>query len=176
MNNNSTQPPDESLSLTALSKILIHIVQKLHEPIPLFLLAIAIIILMAAAVGGVNLIVELRILFAFLSVLGFLGILIPQLLNRITYTNIKSTDSGGVRVTSDRYSQDEYRVLRRFLDNLNDTQFQNMRKDLLNPKEQDDLIKSITKSSFLSDMQRWNRLHEVRSYLQENFPASFEME
>ncbi len=159
---NTFPPPDGTLSKTLL-EILTIIIQKIQGPIPLFVIGIAIIVLLAAAIGGRGLVVELRVLFGGLAVLGVAGILISHV-----FSFSSSTLGKGERGMN-YYSRKYFRVLRECLDGLTEIQFLEMIHALLSPWDQDDLTRPVTKGSFLSDMERWKRLSDVEQYLAQNF-------
>jgi hypothetical protein len=167
--NQSNFPPNGSSFIDPLVKALLAVFNRLTDPIPLFLLAIAIIILIAAAVGGEGLVVELRVFFAFLAVLGVSALVFSQILS-----HSKDDNEGDRKMMSS--NQEKYRTLREWLDILNPRQFQAMQANLLTPSEQDELSHPISKSTFLNDMHRWGRLKEVGDYMQEKFPGQFSEE
>ena len=147
-----------------LVKTLATIVQKLSEPIYLFIIAICIIVLLAAIIGGEHLVVETRVLFAFLAVAGI-----------ITATIIRITKPVKARINKPTKGEimdknNQMQSLLKKLEILNAVQFQEMLSLLLTPTEQDDLLQPITKASFLNDMNRWGRLDIVAEYIQRKFP------
>lgn len=157
-----TPSPNSASFVELLLKVLLSTVQRLSEPIPLFVIAIAIIVLLAAAIGGSGLIVEVRILFGALAVLGVVGILVSQVLSSSTF--LKRGEQMKL------FPRERFRTLRECLGLLTDVQFRGMITTLLKPREQDDLSLPVTKDSFLSNMERWERLEEVEAYLRQNFP------
>jgi hypothetical protein len=168
----SEDPPRGDTVIELLIQVLLKIIQKLSEPIPLFLIAIGILVLLAAAIGGENLVVEVRIFLAFLGAIGIIGVIASQLLSNPSKSHLR----GGIDMTNESSGQEQYRFLRNFLNSLTDTQLQEMINFLLEPKQQDDLEKPISKGRFLKDMQRWGKLDQVQSYLEKTFPEYFREE
>jgi hypothetical protein len=154
--------PNGNPSIDPLIEALITILNKLKDPIPLFLLAICIVSLLAAALGGQGLVIELRVFLGFLAVLGVLALVLPQIVAHSTAKRGKK-----------HMSQDKFRVLQELLGILNEKQFNKMIVTLLSPSVQDDLTQPRDKSSFLNDMHRWGRLEEVEDYMRAEFPDQF---
>ena len=145
-------PPSNGSFVGLLLKAVLNITQRLSDPIPLFILAICILLLTAAAIGGENLVIEIRILFGILAIVGIAAMLASRLLPQ----SVKGDGN---------MSKKRLQVLRKRLEVLNDVQFQEMIIALLTPVEQDELTKPVTEGSFLNDMDRWGRLDEVEQYL-----------
>lgn len=70
--------------------------------------------------------------------------------------------------------QEQYKILRKCMEQLTGPQFQEMINSLLKPETQDGLTVPLIKGSFLSDMQRWDKLDDVEAYLRNKFPEYFE--
>lgn len=159
-----TSPPDNSVSRN-LIQLLKSLVQQIPEPVFLFVIAVLVVILLADVIGGINLVVELRVLVGVLTSVAIIAVLISRL-----YPSFRrvSKRRGGVQVTSS--SLDRIQLLRKQLESLNSVQFQELISETLTPSEQDDLTPPVTKSSFLNDMNRWRKLGEVEQYLGRRFP------
>jgi hypothetical protein len=157
-------PPDDPIN-RGLIQLLKSIVQQIPEPIFLFVIAVLVLALLAAAIGGTSLVVELRVLFGVLAIVAIVAVLISTL--RLDF-NRAFRSRGGVQVSS--VSLDRVRLLRKQLDNLNRVQFQELISETLTPPDQDDLTRPVTKSSFLNDMNRWRKLGMVEQYLHRKFP------
>jgi len=160
----SVPPPDDSIS-RGLIQLLKDIVQRIPEPIFLFVIAVLVITLLAAAIGGTSLVIELRVLYGLLAVVAIAAVLISKLHPGLRRA---SKPRGGVQVASN--SLDRIQLLRKQLETLNPVQFQELISETLTPSEQDDLTPPVTKSSFLNDMNRWQKLEKVEQYLHRKFP------
>jgi hypothetical protein len=161
-------PSSDRTLIELLAKALLTVLERLTDPIPLFLLGISIIVLMAAAIGDEGLVIELRVFFAFLAILGVAAGIASQVISR---SSRKFHVEGGEGMSAD--AQERFRILRGWLTHLTAIQFQDMVADLLSPKRQDDLNRPITKGSFLNDMHRWGKLDDVYEYLSREFPERF---
>jgi hypothetical protein len=161
-------PPHDNSFIELLSKALLSIVQKLSDPILLFVIAICLIALLAAIIGGESLVIELRIFLAFLAVVGIAAVIVLKFLPRSTKA-VKP--SGGAEMSSD--SLEKVQVLRRWAEVLTDVQFRELIVAMLTPSEQDELSQPVTKGSFLGDMHRWGKLDSVEQYLRQKFPDRF---
>ena len=149
-----------------LLQILRNITDRLSE-IPLLVVAIGILILVAAAIGGTNLVIEVRI---FLGVLAFLGVIAILTLR---YMSIKNNKTSKLGSKGDEYMSDEqyqFQSLLKKLETLNKLQFEEVVVALLSPQEQNYLSQPLTRASFLNDMRRWGKLDEVEYYLYQKFP------
>ncbi len=167
-------PPDSNSTVDLLLKALLTILQKLSDPIPSFVLAICIIALLGAAIGGQDLVVELRVFLAFLAVVGIAAIIVSQILARSKTTKVFISGGGKMPGEVAPNSLEKVRVLRRWLEVLTPVQFRELIAVVLKPSEQDDLSQPVTKGSFLNDMHRWGKLDSVEQYLRQKFPDRFE--
>jgi hypothetical protein len=157
-------PPDNSASRN-LIQLLRSLVQQIPEPIFLFVIAVLVVILLADVIGGIDLVVELRVLVGVLTSVAIIAVLISKL-----YPSFRRVfkRQGGVQVTSS--SLDRIQLLRKQLESLTSVQFQELISETLTPSEQDDLTPPVTKSSYLNDMNRWRKLGKVERYLGRKFP------
>jgi hypothetical protein len=147
-------PPDSNSTIGLLLKALLTILQKLSDPIPLFVLAICIIALLAAAIGGQGLIVELRVFLAFLAVVGIAGIVASQFLR---LKRLKSPGGASMSLHASKMNAGKKRLdlLRQCLDRLNEDEFQELMISLLSPSERTRLTQPHARATFLGDLEQW---------------------
>jgi type IV secretory pathway VirB2 component (pilin) len=164
----SQQPsPEDGSAIALLAKALQTTVERITNPIALFLIVIGILILIGAALGGRSLVIELRIFFGFLALLGVAAIAVSYFL--------KSTNRNGGWGMEENSTR-RYHRLREWLRELNNVQFEDLRNATLSPSRQDDLEMPLTKGSYLNDMRRWKELDKVEEYLITRYPDRFDQE
>jgi hypothetical protein len=116
--------------------------------------------------------IDSNIAYTALTIIFFLAVI--SILATLIASDGEHGQLLGGKSMGQEQGQEKYRFLRKCLDDLNEIQFQEMVNNLLDPKRQDELSQPHTKSSFLSDMQRWGHLYEVEVYLRNKLPKHFE--
>jgi len=162
----SRKSEDSPLGLGLLSSLK-KTIEKIPEPIFLFVIAILIIVLLAAIIGGKELVIEIRLLIGILAALAILAFITIRIYPRQNKKKINKNEGIGTMSTTG-FKKIQY--LREGLEFLNQNQFQAMISETLNSKEQDDLMLPVSKSSYLNDMSRWEKLNLVEEYLNKHYP------
>ena len=165
MNQQST-PPNHNFGLNALNKLLLTIIKKLSDEILLFILAVFAFALITYLIGGLELIIQLKIIFLILALVGVISVVFSRF-----FISTNPLSKVGDRSMTHN-SNESIQLLTKWVDNLTRVEFERMIHGLLTKSEETRLTKPVNiidSSTFLNDMRFFRMdLDEIRSYLEAN--------